>query len=140
MASQETWAVSHRGCNLTAQPSDNCPELRGGLFDLNASSTWISTSSIWKNKGFYKLETDISRNLGISGVSYKSLKRLILTSFSEASSDSILWDYQPTVQTSITLSWQVTSLKIIMLANLDSPLGQQISHPKIITLQHSMIP
>lgn len=62
MAGQETWVVGEGGC-AAGEPS-NCPDLRGGLFNLNDSSTWVSTTTIWNNTGIYILGNEIGNYLG----------------------------------------------------------------------------
>jgi len=94
MAGQETWAVGTGGC--AANEPSNCPDLRGNLFNLNASSTWVSTTTIWNNTGYYILGNEIGNDLGIDpageygfdtvGLSYSStteptLNRTIVAMF-----------------------------------------------------------
>lgn len=66
---QETWVVLPEGCPDSAPNVNECPDVRGGLFTINASSSWESTTSIWNNTGYYSLETLVLRGLGIDGVS-----------------------------------------------------------------------
>jgi len=62
MAGQETWVVMPGGC-AAGEPS-NCPDLRGNLYNLNDSSTWVSTTTIWNNTGYYILGNEIGNYLG----------------------------------------------------------------------------
>lgn len=62
MAGQETWVVAPAGC-APGEPS-NCADLRGGTFNLNDSSTWVSTTTIWNNTGIYVLGNEIGNYLG----------------------------------------------------------------------------
>jgi hypothetical protein len=66
MAGQETWVVGPGGC--TSKDPTDCPEMRGGLFGLNESSSWVSTKTIWNNTGLYNLGNRIGDDLGIYGV------------------------------------------------------------------------
>jgi hypothetical protein len=63
LAGQETWGIAPGGC-IAGDPSD-CPMQRGLTFNLNKSSTWISTSTIWNNTGYYLLGNEIGKYLDI---------------------------------------------------------------------------
>lgn len=52
------WAVLSQGCT-TEDPSD-CPNLRGGIFEPNSSSTWTE-------KGIYTLPLEAEKAWGLSG-------------------------------------------------------------------------
>jgi hypothetical protein len=69
MAGQETWVVAPGGC-IEKDPA-NCPDLRGGLFNLNESSSWVSTKTIWNNTGLYNLGNQIGDALGTFGVCWQ---------------------------------------------------------------------
>jgi len=60
---QETQIVQTGGCTGEGQPS-SCPQLRGNLFNLKESSTWVSTTTIWNNTGYYYLGDYIGNLLG----------------------------------------------------------------------------
>ena len=47
----ETWVVSTEGC--TKNDPSNCPTLRGGTFNINASTTW-------KDEGLYALGVEMN--------------------------------------------------------------------------------
>ena len=57
LAGQETWVIAPGGC-IAGDPI-NCPLLRGLTFNLNKSSSWKSTSTIWNNTGYYLLGNEI---------------------------------------------------------------------------------
>ncbi|KAB2576355.1 hypothetical protein DBV05_g5015 [Lasiodiplodia theobromae] len=74
IAGQETWVVSPGGC---ADAGTDCANNRGGEFNSQASSTWQSTTTIWKNSGIYQLAGLITNALGIDGVCITAERSII---------------------------------------------------------------
>ncbi|KAF2185362.1 acid protease, partial [Zopfia rhizophila CBS 207.26] len=64
IAGQETWAVTPSDCS--GSDLDNCPDEQGGTFEVNSSSTWVPSATIWNNTGIYALGDYISDLLGIN--------------------------------------------------------------------------
>ena len=60
---QETQVVQTGGCSGEGEPA-NCANLRGNLFNLNDSTSWVSTTTVWNNTGLYYLGDFVGALLG----------------------------------------------------------------------------